>query len=396
MRVRWPLNRAETLAVAALMVTALGAIPNWVNLLQSRGYDAAWLIPALQWVQRARWVIVALVACAVVAVLVWKFRRHLISAIVLSPRSREMSNDRESPGAGQQEEAPSPPSQPLPRAPGNDEKGAARADRRAALRTGFADTAISLWNNAGVFLTLGYAYLTAIGILYLRTLFAQFGIDILDYAHPADLLVASMKRPGILMWALIFAAAVVLYVTLARVWWTPPFRDDPHLFARHKRTIVFCLVLAVLMFVWFSTGSAVLQGLYDASRIQKGAAPLVVVRFDSSDETPLSLSEEASLSPDWSHSVVRLLLRCWSWVNAYRSHMPPRSPAAFAPAPRIWLFLSYHGTISLVILSSGPTSCGGQQSAATCYADQRRHRVRVVPSGIPRRPIRPGSETART
>jgi len=67
------LNRAETLAVAALVVTALGAIPNWVNLLQTRGYDAAWLIPALQWVQRARWVIVGLVACAVAVLLVWKF-----------------------------------------------------------------------------------------------------------------------------------------------------------------------------------------------------------------------------------------------------------------------------------------------------------------------------------
>ena len=78
MSVGWPLNRTETLAVAALVVTALGAIPNWVNLLQTRGYDAAWLIPALQWVQRARWVIVALVASAVALLLVWKFRRQLV------------------------------------------------------------------------------------------------------------------------------------------------------------------------------------------------------------------------------------------------------------------------------------------------------------------------------
>jgi len=72
-RFRWPLNRAETLAVAALVVTALGAIPNWVNLLQARGYDAAWLIPALQWVQSARWVIVALFAYGAAVLLVWRF-----------------------------------------------------------------------------------------------------------------------------------------------------------------------------------------------------------------------------------------------------------------------------------------------------------------------------------
>ena len=82
---RWPLNRGETLILAGVMVavltlvcTALAAIPNWVPFLEDRGYDAARLIPALQWVQRARWVIVALVPCAVAVLLVWRFWGQLV------------------------------------------------------------------------------------------------------------------------------------------------------------------------------------------------------------------------------------------------------------------------------------------------------------------------------
>ena len=79
------MNRGDTLALGklvvgclALVVAVLALIPNWVPFLEDRGYDDAWLIPALQWVQRARWVIVALVASAVALLLVWKFWRHLV------------------------------------------------------------------------------------------------------------------------------------------------------------------------------------------------------------------------------------------------------------------------------------------------------------------------------
>jgi len=80
MRSRWPFNRAETLillgvilAVLTLVCMPLVAIPTWVPFLEDRGYDDAWVIPVLQWLQRARWVIVAVLAFAVAAPLVGKY-----------------------------------------------------------------------------------------------------------------------------------------------------------------------------------------------------------------------------------------------------------------------------------------------------------------------------------
>ncbi|HUW10171.1 MAG TPA: hypothetical protein VM537_10605 [Anaerolineae bacterium] len=76
MKAQWPLNRPNTLIAVGIAIAVIAAIPDWVGLLEDHDYDVPWLIPSLELVQRARWVIVALVACAVAVHLVYKFWRR--------------------------------------------------------------------------------------------------------------------------------------------------------------------------------------------------------------------------------------------------------------------------------------------------------------------------------
>ena len=88
MRFRWPWNRSDTLQLARLLVAALlllvavlALIPNWVPLLEDRGYQAPWLMPALRSLHRVRWWIIAFVACAVGVLVVRRFSNQLLSLL---------------------------------------------------------------------------------------------------------------------------------------------------------------------------------------------------------------------------------------------------------------------------------------------------------------------------
>ena len=65
------------LAVATMLCMTLNNAPTLVPFLEERGYDAAWLMPALQWLQRARWVIVAVAAFGLLWMLAPRFRAAL-------------------------------------------------------------------------------------------------------------------------------------------------------------------------------------------------------------------------------------------------------------------------------------------------------------------------------
>ena len=65
------------LAVATMLCMTLNNAPTLVPFLEERGYNAAWLMPALQWLQRALWVIVALVACALAVYVVRRYWQEL-------------------------------------------------------------------------------------------------------------------------------------------------------------------------------------------------------------------------------------------------------------------------------------------------------------------------------
>ncbi|MEO7457998.1 MAG: hypothetical protein ABIY52_17205 [Gemmatimonadaceae bacterium] len=74
-------------------------------------------------------------------------------------------------------DAPPPPAPPAPPA------------WRALLRT----------EHLGLALTLGYLFLTALGMLHRALVFLLFRINVFDYAEPADFLLAALRDPLIIL-----------------------------------------------------------------------------------------------------------------------------------------------------------------------------------------------------
>jgi hypothetical protein len=61
--------------------------------------------------------------------------------------------------------------------------------------------------------TLGYLFLTAVGMAYEALFFSHFDIQIFDFADPADFLLAAARKPLLLVFT---AVSVVLIVRLSR------------------------------------------------------------------------------------------------------------------------------------------------------------------------------------
>ena len=74
---RWPLNRAETLGLVAVVIALVGQIPDWVGLGEKLGVEPARLLPQVEFVQRALAVVVAGAMVLIVASLVWRSARWL-------------------------------------------------------------------------------------------------------------------------------------------------------------------------------------------------------------------------------------------------------------------------------------------------------------------------------
>ena len=54
----------------------------------------------------------------------------------------------------------------------------------------------------GIFVTLGYGYVSAVGAVYAWTLFSSLGVNILVYAEPGDFLLVAFKAPRAVLYAL--------------------------------------------------------------------------------------------------------------------------------------------------------------------------------------------------
>lgn len=68
-----------------------------------------------------------------------------------------------------------------------------------------------LWQNPGVVATLGYLYLTVIGIAFTVFFFLEFGVPIAAYSEPTDYVVAGLREP------LLFVYSVASIVFLKRL-----------------------------------------------------------------------------------------------------------------------------------------------------------------------------------
>ena len=94
-------------------------------------------------------------------------------------------------------EAPARSSAPLP--------AAAEPFHVVVLRTGQH----LLKQHPALGLTLGYLFLTAVGMNYELLFFAQFDLQILDFADPTDFLLVALRKPLLLIFALVSVFVLV-------------------------------------------------------------------------------------------------------------------------------------------------------------------------------------------
>ncbi|MEP6999603.1 MAG: hypothetical protein ABI969_03935 [bacterium] len=69
--------------------------------------------------------------------------------------------------------------------------------------------------NLGLGLTLGYLFLTALGMLHRALVFVSFRINVFDYAEPSDFLLAALRDPLIILVCLAPIPAVALYFRMS-------------------------------------------------------------------------------------------------------------------------------------------------------------------------------------
>jgi len=69
--------------------------------------------------------------------------------------------------------------------------------------------------NLGLGLTLGYLFLTALGMLHRALVFLSFRINVFDYAEPSDFLLAALRDPLIILVCLAPIPIVALYFRMS-------------------------------------------------------------------------------------------------------------------------------------------------------------------------------------
>lgn len=71
--------------------------------------------------------------------------------------------------------------------------------------------------NLGLLLTLGYIYLTGIGMAYQARFYRSFGVNIFDFTDAADFLLAGVRDPLIVLMSLVPFPLAWLYISLVQV-----------------------------------------------------------------------------------------------------------------------------------------------------------------------------------
>ncbi|MDQ2664534.1 MAG: hypothetical protein M3Z05_00820 [Gemmatimonadota bacterium] len=70
--------------------------------------------------------------------------------------------------------------------------------------------------NIGLMLTLGYLFLTALGMFHRALVFLMFRINVFDYAEPSDFLLAALRDPLIVLVCVAPIPLLSIYYRLAR------------------------------------------------------------------------------------------------------------------------------------------------------------------------------------
>lgn len=73
-----------------------------------------------------------------------------------------------------------------------------------------------LVRHAGLIVTLGYAFLAVVGMVFNFFYFAAFGINVLEYSEPSDFIVAAVQSPVVILLCILPAFVIWLVVLLRR------------------------------------------------------------------------------------------------------------------------------------------------------------------------------------
>ncbi|NIN66192.1 MAG: hypothetical protein GTO63_16160 [Anaerolineae bacterium] len=154
-------------------------------------------------------------------------------------------------------------------------------------------------------LTLVYAQVSSMGVMYMWGLFRAFGINIMEFAEPGDFLLSGLKQPVVLTIALVGGASAYVLLLLDRAapreWPRQLFPRAPGVIRRllnvllsHRIVTLLC-ILGYIFYFWLTpleVGSFI-----STDRVRRGVGPRVVVELTNAGDptTPSKLEGQMFL-----------------------------------------------------------------------------------------------------
>lgn len=143
-------------------------------------------------------------------------------------------------------------------------------------------------DNPGLVLSLGYLYLTGIGMAYQARFYRAFGVDILDFTDAGDFILAGVRDPIIMLLSLAPFPLAWGYLSLVRRaaeaagrrLKRPPPREDGIMY----HPLVKRLGVGIMLLTWILAFLAT-YGRYAAREVRKGRGTQVTVEMSAGGDS---------------------------------------------------------------------------------------------------------------
>jgi len=198
---------------------------------------------------------------------------------------------------------------------------------------------VSKWysENPGVMATFGYLYLTTVGVVFYAIYYSLFGIHILDFAEPADFILAGVREPVLFVFSIVSLLSLRRLIRADRKWRRKSMkyrrvaeRLEGHRF--YSNWLIYPLVI-IGYFVMFVT----LYAEQKVTTVLEGKGNKVVIDLNQAIANSNTLGQDGSLvligtnskflflyAPDDRHpSIVPL-----DAVTRITPYLEPKPPAA--------------------------------------------------------------------
>ena len=139
------------------------------------------------------------------------------------------------------------------------------------------------WKHSATVLGLAYAYTSALGVIYLYSLFRRFGMNIMDFVEATDVLFAAFKAPL----GVVVSLPVMLRLGASLI--SGPVAKWPF----WRRILLVAGVLVGLIF------PSVIMGSVDGNRLRDRGGTKVVVELKESDHLLGSYALEGDTTLIW-------------------------------------------------------------------------------------------------